>query len=115
MARDHTSAEWTVLELQAAIRNEIRIFETGQQTSFLSSQQVNPTASFYTSLHRKPHVKRETSSKLSCVFCKGNHTTINCDVHKDGAITCRDQATTAVLQLPCSPPCVSVQLEKPLS
>ena len=62
---------------------EIRIFETGQQTSSLSSQLVNPTASFYTSLHCKPHMKRETSSKLSCIFCKGNHTAINCDVHKD--------------------------------
>ena len=47
MARDHTS---TVLEIQDAIRNEIRIFETGQQTSTLSSQHGNPTATFYTPL-----------------------------------------------------------------
>jgi len=42
MARDHTSAEWTVLELQAAIRNEIRILETGQQPSLLCSHQGDP-------------------------------------------------------------------------
>jgi len=82
MARGHTSAEWTVLELQAAIRNEIRIFETGQLTSTLSSQQGNPTAAFHTS-HQKPHGRREASNKLNCVFCKGNHTALSCEVHKD--------------------------------
>ena len=83
IARDHTSAEWTVLELQAAIHNEVRIFEIGQQTSTLSSQQRNSTATFYTSLHGKPHGKREASNKLTCVFCKGNHIALNCEVHKD--------------------------------
>ncbi|XP_065883974.1 uncharacterized protein [Dysidea avara] len=83
MARGHTSAEWTVLEIQTAICNEIRIFETGQQIS--ASQQGNPTVSFHTSLHRKPQLKRETSNKLSCVYCKGNHAAINCEVHKEAA------------------------------
>ena len=83
MARNHTSAKWTVLELQAAIRNEIRIFETNQQTSPLSSQQGNPTASFYTTLHRKPQGRKDSDNKLSCVFCKSNHTVLNCEVHKD--------------------------------
>ena len=71
------------MELQATIRNEIRIFETSQQTSPLSSQHGNPTAFFYTTLYRKPQGRKETDNKLSCVFCKGNHTALNCEVHKD--------------------------------
>ena len=72
-----------MLEIQTAICNEIRIFETGQQIS--ASQQGNPTVSFHTLLHRKPQLKRETSNKLSCVYCKGNHAAINCEVHKEAA------------------------------
>jgi len=53
------------------------------KTSAFSSQQGNPTAAFYTSLHQKPHGKRESSNKLSCVFCKSNHTALNCEGHKD--------------------------------
>jgi len=84
MARNHmyTSAEWTVLELPPSIHNEIRIFETGQLSSLSSLQ--NPTASFATSLHRKQHARKE-GSKLVYVFCKGSHSTLNCEVHKDVA------------------------------
>jgi len=85
MARSHIKTEWTVLELQAALLNEIRIFETGQQTSQLYSQQGNPTASFYTGLSRKSCNTKDSGNKLNCAFCKGNHAAINCDVHKNTA------------------------------
>ena len=83
MARNHTNTEWAIKELQTAISNEIRIFEAGQQTSLPSHDQFPPTASFYTSATRKPHTRREASSKLSCVYCKGNHTAMTCETHKD--------------------------------
>jgi len=57
MDRNYTSAEWTVLELQASIRNEIKLS--------LASQQGNPTASFATSLHHKQHAKRERERAVS--------------------------------------------------
>ena len=82
IARNHTATEWTVSELQAAIRNEIRIFETGQHFPPSSSQPANPTASFNTVLQLRPYSKKEVG-KLSCVYCKGNHAAVNCEVHKD--------------------------------
>ena len=82
IARNHTATEWTVSELQAAIRNKIRIFETGQHFPPSSCQPANPTASFNTVLQRRPYSKKEVG-KLSCVYCKGNHAAVNCELHKD--------------------------------
>ena len=58
IARNHTATEWTVSELQAAISNEMRIFETGQHFPPSSSQSANPTASFNTVLQRRPYSKK---------------------------------------------------------
>ena len=83
MARNHQNIDWTIQELQNALRNEIRIFEVGQQTSFTSQNNLPSTASFHTSAARKPHHRKEAGSKLCCVYYKGNHTAINCENHKD--------------------------------
>jgi len=84
MARDHPSSTWTIEELQAAILKELKIFEVGQQTSTLINQQSTPTASFYMGANkRKGQTHRDTNNKLSCAYCKGTHSAINCDVNKD--------------------------------
>lgn len=82
MARDHATTAWTIEELQAAIMKELRVFEVGQQTSTLTNQLAVPTAAFYTSANKKTG-HRDANSKPICAYCKGTHSTINCDVHKD--------------------------------
>ena len=84
MARDHPSTTWTIEELQAAILKELRIFKIGWQTSTLTNHQAIPTASFYTGANRKTeHTHRDTTTRLSCTYCKGNHSANNCNVSKD--------------------------------
>ena len=55
MARNQQNVEWTIQELQSALRNEIRIFEAGQHASSPSQTNFPSTASFLTSAARKPH------------------------------------------------------------
>jgi len=61
MARN---TDWTIKELQTALRNEIRIFEAGQQSSYTNENNVPPTASFLTPATRKSHPRKEAGSKL---------------------------------------------------
>ena len=82
MARDHATATRTIEELQAAILKELRIFKVGQQPSTLTNQPAIPTAAFYTGENKKIG-HRDTISKLSCAYCKGTHSAVNCDVTKD--------------------------------
>jgi len=45
MARAHESSQWTMEQLQASLLKEIQIFETGQPTSSLETQEgPKPTA-----------------------------------------------------------------------
>jgi len=82
MARNHQRGDWTVQELQAGLRNEIRVFEVGQPSPYNSPTGLPPTASFITST-RKPHYKKDSINKLCCVYCKGSHSAVNCDTHTE--------------------------------
>ena len=86
MARAHESSQWTVQQFQVFLLKDIHIFETGQQTSSLVSQERPlPTASFYTGAEWKPgHRRREQTNKQPmCLYCKGSHHTSNCEICKD--------------------------------
>ena len=84
IARDHENREWTISDLQGAILKEIHILELGiQNTTTLTSQlPAIPTASFITTTTRRRN-HTEGAKKHSCVFCKGNHSPLNCDVVKE--------------------------------
>ena len=94
MTRNHQREDWTVQELQTGLRNEIRVFEVGQPPSHNSQTGLPPTASFIAST-RKSHPKKDSFNKLCCVYCKGNHSAINCDTHTE--VRRDHQATTVVL------------------
>ena len=85
MVRTHDSSEWSVKQLQKAIIREIIIFEAGRQTSHSTTQGRLQTASFFTSAGKKANQKpRDHVSKQPvCTYCKGSHTSTNCEVHKD--------------------------------
>jgi len=85
MARAHDSNKWTIKQLQDAIMNKVRIFETGHQTSHSPTQDGLPTASLFTSTGKKSSQKpREYASKQPvCTFCKGSHAPTNYAVYKD--------------------------------
>ena len=81
MARDHTSVEWTVDDLKAAVLKEIRILETGLYTADQpanvpnSSRTPMATASFYTGIRgTQPNTPiNSDKKKLACVYCRGSH------------------------------------------
>ena len=84
LARDHENREWTIDDLQSAILKEIRILELGiQSTNTLTSQlPAIPTASFVTTTVRKKN-PIEGAKKHVCIFCKGSHSPLNCEVVKE--------------------------------
>ena len=84
LARDHENREWTIDDLQSAILKEIRILELGIQSANTLTSQLPaiPTASFVTTTVRKKNPS-EGGKKYTCVFCKGSHSPLNCEVIKD--------------------------------
>lgn len=84
IAWDHENREWTISDLQDAILKEIHILELGiQSTNTLTTQlPAIPTASFVTTTTRRRN-QTEAAKKHSCVFCKGNHSSLICDVVKE--------------------------------
>ena len=89
LAREHTNTEWTINELTSAILKEIRILESGFYTT--NSQTIPPhrsTAAFHvvskemtnsTNSHNDTYGKRN----LSCIYCKGPHSSHACEVVTD--------------------------------
>ena len=72
MARIHDSSQWTMWQLQASLLREAQIFDTGQQTSSLGSQEyLLPTNFFHTSIARKPGYRHreQTNKQPTCVYC----------------------------------------------
>ena len=91
IARDYENREWTIGDLQGAILKEIHILELDiQNINTLTSQPPDIlTASFITTTTRK---KNHTGvKKHSCVFCKGNHSPLICDVMKRVEIIKREK------------------------
>ncbi|XP_070569541.1 uncharacterized protein [Ptychodera flava] len=85
IARDHGNKAWTLPELRKAILREIDAIQAGVPLDELSvadiATQPNMTASF----HTKAASTRTTKPLRikTCVFCKGNHYTSDCQVVTD--------------------------------
>ena len=80
LARERTSNDWTLQELQDAIFKEIQVFESGLQAIPQSFR--TPTASFYAGTTRVPteSATGDVSKKKNCTCCKGPHTPSTCNV-----------------------------------
>jgi len=89
LTRDHMSDEWTSDELRSAIEKEITVLEAGIEKQ---SDSVRSTVmgSFLTGVskgqdgrHVQSRDKRMVSGKPVCTYCKGQHTSVHCDVVTD--------------------------------
>lgn len=92
IVRDYENREWTIGDLQGAILKEIHILELDiQSTSTLTGLPPDiPTASFVTTTNRRRN-HTEGVKKHSCVFCKGSHSPLICNVMKRVEIIKRDK------------------------
>ena len=83
LTRDHASEQWTIDELCNAIEKEVRILESGfDRHSDLNRSTI--TGSFHAGVEKKqidvqPR-ERGVSAKPVCVYCKGSHVSIHCNV-----------------------------------
>ena len=84
LARDHPTFEWTIDEPRDAILREIRVFKAGVH---ITSQTLPDTMSMTATFHagtQPPHHKVNIGGKdRVCVYCKGAHSTTNCNVITD--------------------------------
>ena len=83
LVRAHGKKEWTITELQAAILNELYIFEMGSQTEVHTD--LPPTATFHIGV-RKPTTG--ATRKPHCPYCKGPHSPSLCDAVKEPKQRC---------------------------
>ena len=83
LTRDHASEQWTIDELRNAIEKEVRFLESGfDRHSDLNRSTI--TGSFHAGVEKKqidvqPR-ERGVSAKPVCVYCKGSHVSIHCNV-----------------------------------
>ena len=79
LARQHDQEEWTLDQLRAAIKSEIRVLEAGQITTIsktkLTATVLSTFASSATAIKKKP---------IACSFCNGGHYSGQCTVHASG-------------------------------
>ncbi|XP_002741926.1 uncharacterized protein LOC100373242 [Saccoglossus kowalevskii] len=87
LARNHGDDDWTLTELTAAMRAEIRALSVGNKFSTLSCDDETDTkstvAAFYTNTHaKKPHKPRKPAYKppaeRKCVYCQEMHNPTSC-------------------------------------
>ena len=89
MARERPNSEWTIEEVLTGMLKEIQIFEMSQQYNGKPNgcdSIVPTTGSFYTATDTPPHShdRHQTERKEPvCVFCKGGHKAIKCNVVTD--------------------------------
>ena len=80
LAREHGNLEWTINELRDSIAREIRVLEAGLCVPPSPAEDhLRPpivTASFHTGATYQ-------LKKSKCIFCKGTHSSIKCDVISD--------------------------------
>jgi len=88
LTRDHTSEEWNIDELRSAIEKEITVLESGLDSQGDSSRSTI-SGTFLAGV-RKGHSgqhqlgdKRIVSAKPVCVYCKGPHSSAQCNVVVD--------------------------------
>ena len=74
LAREHSNLDWTIDELRDSIAREIRVLEAGSCIP-PSDHQRSPllTVSFHAGATSQP-------KNPKCIFCKGTHSTTQCDV-----------------------------------
>ena len=87
LTRDHTSDEWNIDELLGAIEKEITVLESGLERQG-DSVRSTVMGSFHTSVRRGQTVqqlgdKKIVSGKQSCTYCKGPHSSVQCNVIAD--------------------------------
>ena len=87
LAREHSSSQWVLSDLLAALQKEIRILESGlHDFSSSTSSKSSTTAALQVGARdkREPSSARTTKRKVtSCVFCKGPHPTYSCETVTD--------------------------------
>ena len=83
LAREHGNSEWTIRELKDAILKEIRVLESGWITNegLLESHRTPMTTTLHTNIsgHHSQSADEGTSKKM-CIFCKGLHPPVCCDI-----------------------------------
>ena len=83
LTRHHSNAQWILSHLMAAILKEIRILESG-----LCDPHNPMPRSTAATLHvnsqdrpnKKPNQDNPDGKRKQCVFCKGSHTALNCEI-----------------------------------
>ena len=64
MVRDHDSNEWTLRDLQEAIRKDVRVFESELVTSH-PPQSLHPTAAFHTGVTNQPNAANQARVRFA--------------------------------------------------
>ncbi|XP_065920284.1 uncharacterized protein [Dysidea avara] len=87
LTRDHTSEEWNIDEVRRAIEKEIIVLESGLDNQGDSGRSTI-TGSFLTGIRKGQSGqqladKRFVSAKPTCVYCKGLHSSAQCNIVVD--------------------------------
>ena len=87
LTHDHTSKEWNIDEVRRAIEKEIIVLESGLDNQG-DSGRLTVTGSFLTEIRKGQSGqqladKRFVSAKPTCVYCKGLHSSAQCNIVVD--------------------------------
>ena len=84
LAREHSTMQWVLSDLMAAILKEIRVLECGQYHPQKHTPKSSATSFIVSSrdcsLKKQRPANSDDKRKPQCVFCKGAHPAHNCDV-----------------------------------
>ena len=88
LARDRGDDTWDLTTLRKAIHREIKVCSVGIEPSDISLNSEATIATFHTRSNshavKRPNPKsRQTYTQRKCVYCKGSHSPLNCDIIKD--------------------------------
>ena len=83
---DHPSEQWNIDDLCSAIKKEVTVLESGSE-KHSDHHHFTITGSFHAGIHKgqltsQPR-ERGVSSKAICIYCKGSHVPVHCNVVTD--------------------------------
>ena len=84
--REHSSSQWNLSDLLAALQKEIRVLQSGQLDPSSTLFKGTTTAAFQVGARDKTDHSASRNSKKresTCAFCKGPHPTHSCKTVTD--------------------------------
>ena len=84
LAREHSTTQWILSDLMAALQKEIRVLESGLYSPHNSIPNTSTTAAFQISAKDSRDDSTtcgnaDRKKGIVCVFCKGPHPTLTCE------------------------------------